>query len=73
MAERTVSLDGADPVVQLGRAPTPGVYQQLLFSAGNLDTGKQHEVRVTNIPSQTPDNGKPQAIWVIYPVNGSSR
>lgn len=53
-----VSMDGAEPVVQLGRAAEPGLFQQLLFSAGNLDTGKEHEVKVTNLPSETPESGK---------------
>lgn len=58
--EGVVSIDGAEPVVQLGRAAAPGVYQQHLFSAGDLDTAKEHEVRITNLPSQTPDRGESQ-------------
>lgn len=59
-AKGTVSIDGAEPIVQLGHASAPGAYQQLLFSAGNLDTGTEHEVRVTNLPSQTPDTSERQ-------------
>lgn len=51
----SVSIDGNEPVVQLGEAAEPGQFQQLLFGSSVLDSGTEHEVKVTNLPSQTPE------------------
>jgi hypothetical protein len=52
LANLTVSLDGGDPLLQLGRTD-PRTIQALLYEQQDLDPNREHIVVVTNLPSRT--------------------